>query len=130
MSWVVATEDISPLELNLGRNAVDGLRKRPDGSELRWRQLGVLETLEDSQLPFFVQWLTTDHPSLDGKATAHIQKIELSGDEEKIRTWLGASPKDLLKDVEVEFVNPDCLDGFTGISSVTFFTLQGEVSLQ
>jgi len=53
MSWVVATNDISPVESRLGRSSVEGSRKRPDRTELKWKQIGVLGTIEDSQLPFF-----------------------------------------------------------------------------
>ena len=52
LTWVVSTDDLSPIENRLGRQAIDGSRKRPDGSELKWKQLGVLGTLNDSQLPF------------------------------------------------------------------------------
>ena len=83
LTWVIATEDITKGESRLGRTSVDGNRRRPDGSELGWRHIGVLATLEDSQLPFFIQWLTKQHPSTDGKAAAKISKIEIAGDETK-----------------------------------------------
>ena len=100
MTWVVATDDISPVESRLGRSAVDGSRKKPDGTELMWKQIGILGTLEDSQLPFFIQWLTKDHPSSDGKPVAEIKIIEISGNEETIRNWLDSSPNNAFKDVE------------------------------
>jgi hypothetical protein len=129
MTWVVATNDISPVESRLGRNSVEGSRKRPDGSELKWKQLGVLGTIEDSQLPFFIQWLTADHPSTDSKAVAEILKIEISGNEETIESWLGSSPQGAFKDVEVVYHNPAESDGETGIISVTIATPSGEVVL-
>jgi hypothetical protein len=128
MSWVVATNDISPVEARLGRNSVEGSRKRPDGSELKWKQLGVLGTIEDSQLPFFIQWLSSNHPSSDGKANAHISKIEISGDEKTIESWLGSSPKGVFKDVEVIYQDPANSEG-TGIISVTISTPNGDVVL-
>ncbi|MFM8235989.1 MAG: VOC family protein, partial [Actinomycetota bacterium] len=129
MTWVVATQDISPVESRLGRNSVEGSRKRPDGSELKWKQLGVLGTIEDSQLPFFIQWLTADHPSEDGKAVAEIKKIEISGDEKTIESWLGSEPQGAFKDVEVIYRDPADFDGETGIVSVTIVTPKGEVVL-
>jgi len=45
MTWVLATDNISKVEENLGRKAVDGQRKKPDGSILQWKQLGVLDIL-------------------------------------------------------------------------------------
>jgi hypothetical protein len=128
MSWVVATNDISPLEARLGRSSVEGSRKRPDGSELKWKQLGVLGTIEDSQLPFFIQWLSSNHPSSDGKANSHISRIEISGDEKTIESWLGSSPKGALKDVEVIYLDPSSSEG-TGIISVTISTPNGDVVL-
>ncbi|NCW94809.1 MAG: VOC family protein, partial [Actinobacteria bacterium] len=128
MSWVVATNDISPVEARLGRNSVEGSRKRPDGSELKWKQLGVLGTIEDSQLPFFIQWLSSNHPSSDGTANSRISKIEISGDEKTIESWLGSSPRGAFKDVEVIYQDPSNSEG-TGIISVTISTPNGEVVL-
>ena len=59
MSWVLATENISKIEESLGRKAVDGQRKKPNGSILQWKQLGVLEILQDSQQPFYICLLYT-----------------------------------------------------------------------
>ena len=56
LTWVVATEDISSVENRLERKSIEGHRMRPDGTDLKWAQLGVLGTLEDSQLPFFIEW--------------------------------------------------------------------------
>jgi hypothetical protein len=41
LGWVVAVDDIAPLERRLGRESVNGNRHRPDGVELLWKQLGV-----------------------------------------------------------------------------------------
>ena len=129
MSWVVATNDISPVEKRLGRGAVEGSRRRPDGTELKWKQLGVLGTIKDSQLPFFIEWLSQDHPSLDGKATAEIKQIDISGDEKTIETWLGSNPKGAFKDVEVNYLDASNFEGETGIISVTISTPIGDVVL-
>ena len=129
MTWVVATDDITPVETRLGRSAVQGSRKRPDGSELKWKQIGILGTLEDSQLPFFIEWLAGEHPSADGKAVAEIKKIEISGDEKTIREWLGAEPQRAFKDVEVVYKDPSEFEGETGIVSVVLSTPNGEIVL-
>ena len=83
LSWVFNVDDISLIEDKFGRKAVEGNRKKPDGTELRWKQIGVLNILEDSQQPFYVQWISKDHPSSDGDAHAEISKITISGDSEK-----------------------------------------------
>jgi hypothetical protein len=126
MTWVVATDDISPVESRLGRSAVDGSRKKPDGTELKWKQIGILGTLEDSQLPFFIQWLTKDHPSSENNPLAEIKKIEISGDEATIKD---SEPSKAFKDVEVVWRNPNDFDGQTGIVSVTLNTSGGDIVL-
>ena len=129
MSWVVSTNDISPVEERLGRSSVEGSRKRPDGTELKWKQLGVLGTIKDSQLPFFIEWLTQDHPSSDGKAVAGIKQIDISGDEKTIETWLGSNPKSAFKDVAVNYLDASNYEGETSIISVTISTQNGDVVL-
>ena len=44
------------VEKRLGREAVAGNRHRPDGTELRWKQIGVNGLIADPQLPFFIEW--------------------------------------------------------------------------
>ena len=78
LTWVFSTEDISKVEEKFGREAVEGHRTRPDGSDLKWKQIGVTEIADSHELPFFIQWLTTDHPSRDGKAVASIEKITIA----------------------------------------------------
>jgi len=130
MTWVVATSDITPVESRLGRSSVIGSRKRPDGTELKWKQVGVLGTIEDSQLPFFIQWMTDNHPSTDGKPNAEIKRIDISGDEKVIENWLGSDPGKALRDLEVNWLDPKECDGETGIVSVTLSTPNGEVVLE
>jgi len=130
MTWVVATSDITPVESRLGRSSVIGSRKRPDGTELKWKQVGVLGTIEDSQLPFFIQWMTDNHPSTDGKPNAEIKRIDISGDEKVIENWLGSDPGKALRDLEVYWLDPKECDGETGIVSVTLSTPSGEVVLE
>ena len=129
MTWVVATDDISPVEERLGRSSIEGSRKLPDGSELKWKQLGVMGTIEDSQLPFFIQWQSKEHPSNDGKAIAEFLRIEIAGDESKIQEWLGSDPKRAFKDVEVVYRDSKDFDGETGIVYVVISGPNGEVVL-
>ena len=57
-------DDISEVETRLGREAVLGNRHRPDGVELRWKQLGVKGLQADPQLPYFIEWEHgVPHPS-------------------------------------------------------------------
>jgi hypothetical protein len=112
LTWVVAVDDVSKIEKRLGRAAVDGHRTKPDGKDLAWKQIGVLGTLEDKQLPFFIEWLSLDHPSTDGKAIAKIVKVEIAGDESRIEEWLGSELRAAIgSDVEVEWVPAAASDG-------------------
>lgn len=129
LTWVLSANDISPIEKRLGRDAVDGHRNRTDGTDLRWKQLGVLDTLKDSQLPFFIQWLTSNHPSTDGKGLAEISKIEIAGSETKIESWLNSDIKSTLDGIELTVIDPSENDGETGIVAVTFKTPNGTIRL-
>ena len=95
LSWILAVEEITKIEKRLGRNSIPGQRKKPDGSELNWKQIGVLGTLEDAQLPFFIEWISNSHPSTDGVAKAKITKLEIVGNREKINSWVDKANFDL-----------------------------------
>ena len=130
LTWVVAVKDLATVETRLGRPAVDGHRTKPDGTDLSWKQIGVLGTLEDRQIPFFVQWIKNHHPSTDGKTVAKIVKIEIAGDETTISEWLGADVKTALgSGIEVDWLKPAENEGETGIIAVHLSTPNGIVRL-
>ena len=129
LTWVVSTDDISPIEKRLGREAVEGHRTRPDGTDLRWKQLGVIDTLKDAQLPFFIQWLTTDHPSTDGKSVAKISKMEIAGSASKLDEWLDKELPIIFGDIEVVLTDPSLNNGEIGLIGVTIQTPNGEIYL-
>jgi Glyoxalase-like domain len=125
MSWVVAVDDLAPVEERLGREARDGHRIRPDGTDLCWRQIGVLEVMVDPQLPFFVQWSgpATDHPSAGG--TISIDRIEMSGDPDAISEWLGTDHDVPLDGITVDWVE----DEEPGLVAIWFSTPHGAVRI-
>jgi len=87
MSWVVATDDMTIVESTLGRNAASGHRIRPDGVDLHWRQLGVLDTMEQPQAPFFIEWVTAKehHPAIGGERTGiRVLSIEINSASEDL----------------------------------------------
>ena len=128
LTWVVAVDDVSAIETRLGRPAVDGHRTKPDGTDIRWKQIGVLGTLEDRQLPFFIEWIENHHPSTDGKAVATIVKVEIAGDEATITNYLGSDTAKALGDnVEVVWLSPADNDGENGIVAVHLMTPSGVV---
>lgn len=129
LTWVVSTDDISIIEKRLGRIAVDGHRTRPDGTDLKWKQIGVLGTLNDSQLPFFIEWETTEHPSKENKAVAEISKIEISGNRETVADWLGTDPVSVLEGIEIIWINPELNDDEPGIMAIHIETPNGVIRL-
>ena len=129
LTWVFSTEDISPIEVKFGRDAVEGHRTRPDGTDLKWKQIGVKEITESRELPFFIQWLTQDHPSKDGDAVAKIEKIRIADQDELSDSWFRDEILSALSGVVIEWVNPDQSDGEVGILELELSTPNGNVTL-
>lgn len=126
MSWVVAVDDIAPFEERLGRPAIDGHRVRPDGFDLTWKQIGVLDTLEDPSLPYFIQWTSepSHHPSLDGPAHVAAVACEIAGDKDAVRAYLGGEVESPIEGSAIEWVDSD---DSTGLVAVHFRTAGGDV---
>jgi hypothetical protein len=126
LGWVVAVDDIAPLERRLGRESVVGNRHRPDGTELLWKQIGVNGLIADPQLPFFVQWLSPDamHPSAGGNDDFSLACLEIAGDPQRVSEWLGETVESPLEDVKVEWV---ARHGTPGIIAAQFQTPNGLV---
>jgi hypothetical protein len=79
LAWVISTPSINPLEEYFSRKSIIGIRKKPNGTELAWKQIGVLDTLERLDSPFYIEWLEGTHPSQDGVAQAKILEINILG---------------------------------------------------
>jgi hypothetical protein len=130
LTWVLSSDDLTDIEKKLGRSAVEGHRKKPDGGDLSWKQIGILELLENRQLPFFIKWLTLDHPSTDGKAVSKITKLEIAGDKNALTNWVGSDLQKVIgSDIEVVWVDPSTNDGEEGIVAVYLQTPTGEIRL-
>ena len=127
LGWVVAVDDLTPLEARLGRAAVDGHRYLDDGTRLFWQQLGVKGMQSDPQLPFFIKWLSdlAIHPSHGGH-DVELLKIEIAGDRERVDDWLGGRCDTILHDVDIEWIAPN---GQPGLSAALFSTPRGEVRI-
>lgn len=129
LTWVIATDDVSKLESRLGRTAVDGHRTKPNGTDLKWKQIGVLGTLKNRQLPFFIEWKERSHPSNDGQAFSKISKIEISGDENTIKNWLGTEIQSVANGVFIEVFKTENESEDNGIIAVEFETPLGLVKI-
>ncbi|HYF72366.1 MAG TPA: VOC family protein, partial [Nocardioides sp.] len=120
--------DITVVEQRLGREAVVGSRHRPDGTELRWKQIGVHGLIADPQLPFFIQWDTPAdlHPSAGADPAYSLACLEIAGDPHRVSEWLGETVEAPLEDVKVDWAAPN---GTPGIVAAQFQTPSGLVRL-
>ena len=127
LGWVVAVDDLRPVEHRLGRAAVPGNRTRPDGFELRWRQIGIKGLMNDPQLPFFVCWDTdpVEHPSQPGNGV-ELVRLEIAGDPHRVAEWLGEPEDHPLDDVDVAWTAPH---GQPGLQAAHFKTTDGIVRI-
>ena len=119
LTWVFSTEDISPIEEKFGRKAVDGHRTRPDGTDLKWKQIGVKEITDSRELPFFIQWLTEDHPSKDGSAVAGIQKITIADNDQLSDSWFRQEILEALNEISIEWERSNSNISNEGIVSIS-----------
>lgn len=128
LAWVVGVDDIATVEARLARPSAPGHRRRPDGVDLRWRQLGVIDLANDPQLPFFVHWESpaSEHPSAGGSGIT-LTQLEIAGDEPTIDAYLGTSARQPLDGVDVEWLAPG-EDG-TGVIAASFTTAAGSVRI-
>jgi hypothetical protein len=76
VGWAAASTDLEATIARLDAAKVahspvtPGARKRLDGRELAWRTVAVQSDLEC--IPFFIDWGTTVHPSVDAPAGARL----------------------------------------------------------
>jgi hypothetical protein len=129
LTWVFSSNELSKVEEKFGRKAADGYRTRPDGSELKWKQIGVKEIAGAGELPFFIQWLTENHPSKDGNSVAKISKIIIADDEKLADSWFKDEIESGLKDVVIEWVKPEANDGDKGIVAVELTVNNAKIRL-
>ena len=128
LGWVVSVDDISRVERRLGREAAPGNRHRPDGTELKWNQIGVNGLISDPQLPFFIEWESPleEHPSAGADPAYSLSYLEIAGDPQRVSEWLGETVEAPLEDVKVDWVAPH---GTPGIIAAQVQTPNGLVRL-
>jgi len=128
MGWVVAVDDIAPVEHRMGRHAVPGNRRRPDGFNLEWQQIGVRGMAADPQLPFVTSWQIdpSEHPSQMAETDLELTALEIAGDPQRVYDWLGEGVINALETIKVEWVAPH---GLPGIMAATFSTPAGDVRI-
>lgn len=128
MAWVVAVDDLAPIEERLGRRAVEGQRHTPEGVELGWRQIGIKGLIADPQLPFFVQWNTMEHhPSRLVQSEVKLTGLHISGEVERVREWLGFTGPERTWEKAVDFTFE--MHEVAALESVTFEGSHGTVTI-
>ncbi len=129
LAWVVSVDDLHPYERRFGRTAVSGHRRRPDGYDLRWHQIGVTDAQADPQLPFVMRWDVPpdEHPSAGAGTTAvRLTGVEIVGDCRKVSAWLGEPLAAELGGVAIRWSPPS---GRTGVLAAHFSTPTGQVRI-
>ncbi len=126
LSWVVAVDDLVPIEKMLERTAVDGHRKKPDGNDLFWRQIGVLDTLDQASNPFFIQWKSESHPSTERDSNISLSSIEIYGEPKTLSSRYGLNGFFTSGDVEFNWLSDE---EESGIESISFSTQNGLVRI-
>ena len=126
LGWVVQVDDISEQESRLGRESVLGNRHRPDGVELRWRQLGVKGLRPTRSSPSSSSGRGVPHPSDDADTEVTIDSLQIAGDPERVREWLGLPPTTPRR----SSTSRSCRrTARPGLMAVTFDTPNGEVTI-
>ena len=78
LAWVYSVEDILKYENFFERKSTSGKRIKPNGQELIWQQIGLIESIQNPCLPYVIKWNDSYHPSEDGKPIAVINKININ----------------------------------------------------
>jgi hypothetical protein len=130
LTWVFSVDDISVIETKFGRPSVEGYRKKPDGTELRWKQIGVKEIFLMNELPFFIEWEVNNHPSQDGVAESRVNKLYIVGKDGLEKSLFKNEIQNSLKNIHIEWVKIGSEDSNIGIDSVEFKTRNGLICIR
>ena len=88
-------DDLDAVASRLGLEVGSGSRTRPDGQTIRWRMAGLDDPRREPWMPFFLIWDISDelHPGRarvgHGARATGLAWVEVGGDPERLRTWLG-----------------------------------------
>lgn len=128
-TWVFSTEDLSPIEAKFGRVGIEAHRTRPNGTDLKWKQIGVKEILDSREFPFFIQWLSPDHPSQDGSSQSSIKKLVIADSNQLADSWFKKEILNSLGEVVIDWIEPSSNDYQGGIAAIHMETPSGMVVL-
>ena len=128
MAWCVSVDDMEEVERRIGRHAVPGNRRRPDGFNLQWRQIGTSSMRADPQLPYVTAWDIdpSEHPSQMADSDIELVALDIAGSPQRLSDWLGEPAVDALEQIDVNWTAPH---GLPGIMAATFRTPNGDVRI-
>jgi len=131
-AWAVTVDDIESYRVRLGEGVEEGVRRRPDGVELRWKQIGAPALNYEPQLPLLIEWdgPGTQHPSsLSLAGGTRLTGLTIAGQRDRVRNWLGLPPE--FASDRLDFTWLDVLGDAraTGLRAVTFETPRGTVEI-
>jgi hypothetical protein len=118
LTWVFRTNNIKRFEDIFGRKAVEGVRIKPDGAKLTWKQIGVRGLQDSNGQPFFIEWLSDNHPSANGNPKAKLIKVIIEGIENLELNLFNKITKSLEEDCIVVEKSQEKFS--SGIESVVF----------
>lgn len=87
----IEPDDLDATASRLGLEVEAGERRSTSGKVVRWRMAGLRVAVGPLHLPFFIDWGDSD-PDLDpslNPTVGGIEWIELGGDGNSVRAWLG-----------------------------------------
>ncbi len=85
------------------------------------------EIQESREFPFFIQWLTTDHPSKDGSAAASLESILINDADQLADSWFKDEIIDSLKGVKINWAETSADENEKGIIALNVKTPKGVV---
>ena len=118
-------DDLDAVATRLGLEVESGSRTRPDGQTVRWRMAGLDDPRREPWMPFFLTWDIPDelHPGRaragHGVRAGGIAWVEVGGDAERLRGWLGGEELPIL-----------AIEGEPGLRRVCVATSDGEVVIE
>ena len=128
LTWVYSVDDLSIYEKLFQRSSIEGRRIKPNGDYLSWNQIGLIESINNTGLPYFIEWHGGNHPSLDGKPTIEISKIIINSLDAKLKSTYDTYQIDNGNRKKLELMSDP--DISLGIERIDFTVLNKTISIQ
>ena len=123
LGWAVRTRGLDAVARRLGLPVRPGSRIAPDGTQFRWRSVGIEQAVAEPALPFFIEW--DAHSRFPGRAAAdhgigdvELARVVLDGDAARLAEWLGEHT-----------LSVDVRAGVPRVASIVLASAAGEIVL-